>query len=73
MSGVRTSVEWLFGDITNWFAFMDYKKNLKLNLSAVGKMYLVCGILRNARTCLYGCMTSDYFNCESPELEDYLN
>ena len=37
MSGVRTSVEWLFGDITNWFAFMDYKKNLKLNLSAVGK------------------------------------
>ena len=26
MSQVRTSVEWLFGDITNWFAFIDFKK-----------------------------------------------
>ena len=26
MSQVRIAVEWLFGDITNWFAFMDFKK-----------------------------------------------
>ena len=29
MSNVRTSVEWLFGDIVEYFKFMDFKKNLK--------------------------------------------
>ena len=48
MSAVRMSVEWLFGDIVNYFKFLDFKKNLKLSLSAVGKMYVVCAILRNA-------------------------
>ena len=71
MSKVRVSVEWLFGDIANWFAFIDFKKNLKIGLSCVGKMYLICALLKNAKTCLYGCMTSDYFDCEPPELEDY--
>ena len=33
MSSVRTSVEWLFGDIVNYFKFMDFKKNLKIGLS----------------------------------------
>ena len=72
MSKTRITVEWLFGDISNWFAFLDFKKNLKLNLSAVGKMYLVCALMANARTCLYGNLTSDYFGCEPPLLEEYL-
>ena len=54
MSQVRTAVEWVFGDITKWWAFTDFKKNLKLNLSSVGKMYLICALLTNAKTCLYG-------------------
>ena len=29
MSEVRVAVEWLFGDIVNYFKFIDYKKNLK--------------------------------------------
>ena len=37
MSAVRVSVEWLFGDIINSFKFLDYKKNLKIGLSSVGK------------------------------------
>ena len=37
MSQVRVAVEWLFGDITRWWAFMDFKKNLKINLSAIWK------------------------------------
>ena len=53
MSEVRVSVEWLFGDIINSFKFLDYKKNLKIELSSVGKMYVVCALLRNAVTCLY--------------------
>ena len=71
MSQVRVSVEWLFGDIINWFKFLDFKKNLKIGLSAVGKMYLTCALLTNARTCLYGNLTSEYFGCEPPSLENY--
>ena len=61
MSAVRSSVEWLFGDIVNYFKFLDFKKNLKIGLSQVGKMYIVCAILRNALTCLYSNTTADFF------------
>lgn len=71
MSGVRVSVEWVFGDIANYFKFLDFKKNLKVNLSAVGKMYIVCTLLHNARCCLYGSMTSKFFELEPPTLEEY--
>ena len=71
MSGVRTSVEWLFGDIINYFKFLDFKKNLKIQLSSVGKMYVVCAILRNALTCLYGNQTSEFFEMEPPTLHEY--
>ena len=47
MSSCRISVEWIFGDILNYFKFLDFKKNLKIGLSAVGKMYLVCALLHN--------------------------
>jgi len=43
MSRVRIPVEWLFSDIINYFKFIDFKKNLKIGLSPIGKMYLVCG------------------------------
>ena len=61
MSKVRSSVEWIFGDIVNYFKFLDFKKELKLDLSPIGKMYIVCALLRNALTCLYGNTTSDFF------------
>ena len=53
MSAVRVSVEWLFGNVINTFRFMDFKKNLKIGMSSVGKAYIVCALLRNALTCLY--------------------
>ena len=54
MSSVRVSVEWLFGDIVNYFKFLDFKKNLKIGLSNIGKTYVVCALMRNALTCFYG-------------------
>ena len=45
MSSVRTSEEWLFVDAMNYIKFMDFKKNLKIGLYHVRKMYLVCAIL----------------------------
>lgn len=71
MSKVRVSVEWLFGDITNYFKFLDFKRNLKVGLSSVGKMYIVCVLLRNAHSCIYGSNTSEYFNLPPPDLEEY--
>ena len=72
MSSVRVTVEWPFGGIANYFAYVDFKKNLKLYLQAVGKLYLVSTILYNARVCLYGSTTSTFFELEPPTLEDYL-
>ena len=71
MRNVRSSVEWLFGDIINYFKFMDFKKNLKIGMSCVGKMYVVCALLPNALTCLYGNQTSQYFELDPPTLQDY--
>ena len=73
MSSVRMSVEWFFGDIVNYFIFLDFKKNLKILLCAVGKIYIVVGkiyivaaTLRNALTCMYGNSTSEYFALHLP-------
>ena len=55
----------------NYFKFLDFKKNLKLGLNSVGKMYIVSAILRNGLTCLYGNTTSDFFQCNPPNLETY--
>ena len=73
MSSVRISVEWLFGDIVNYFKFVDFKKTQKISLSALGKMYIVCAILRNAMTCLYGNFTSNFFDIDPPTLQDYFS
>ena len=71
MSHARVAVEWVFLDIKNCFAFLDFKKKLKLGLSAIGKIYSACILLHNARTCLYGNIASGHFDINPPHLEDY--
>ena len=71
MKEVRVSVERIFGDIINYFKFLDFKKDLKIGLSSVGKMYIVCTLLHNARTILYGNTTSQYFDINPPTLGHY--
>ena len=71
MISVRVSVEWLFGEITKYFKFVDFKQQLKLRLSLVGKLYIVCAILQNSLACLYGNIVSDYFELDPPTLGDY--
>lgn len=73
MSAARVSVEWIFGDILTYFKFLDFKKNLKIGLSAVGKMYKVNAIMHNIRTCLYKNLTSNVFGVEPPSVEEYLS
>ena len=68
MSSVRVSVEWIFGDVVKSFKFLDFKNNLKIGLSTVGKMYIVSALVRNAITCLYGNQTSDFVDVEPPTI-----
>ena len=68
MSEVRVSVEWIFGDVVNYFKFTDLKKKLKICLSAVGKMYIARALMHNARACLYGSTTSQFFRDSPPPL-----
>lgn len=72
MSSVRVSVEWTFGKIVQLFAFLDFKKNLKLYLQPVAKYYLVGSLLTNCHTCLYGSQTSTFFTVPPPSLDVYL-
>ena len=56
----------IFSGVAVWghcklLKFTDSKKTLKIGLSSVGKVYIVCALLRNALTCLYGNTTSDVF------------
>ena len=73
MSAVHASIEWLFGDIINYIKFLDFKKNWKIGLSQVGKMYIVYAILTNSLTCLYSNTTAAYFGIDPPTLNDYFN
>ena len=73
MSKVRVSVEWVFGDIVSYFKFCEFKENLTISLSPVGKIYSVCALLRNANTCSYGSKRADYFEVQPPALHYYFN
>jgi hypothetical protein len=72
MSKVRVSVEWTFGKVVQYFAFLDFKKNLKVLLQPIGMYYVVGAILTNCHTCLYGSTTSRFFNVAPPDLQNYL-
>lgn len=71
MSDVRSAVEWVFADILSYFAFLDFKRNLKIGCSPIGTMYSVCGLLTNALTCFYGSTTSSYFELQPPAIQEY--
>ena len=64
MTSVRVLAEWLLGDILNYFKFFDFKKNLQIGLSSVGKTYVVSAVLPNALTCLYCNRTADFFELD---------
>ena len=72
MSAVRICVEWAFGKVISLFAYLDFKKNQKLQLQPVGKYYKVAVLLTNCHTCLYGSETGTFFNVDPPTLQEYL-
>ena len=73
MSAVRIAVEWSFGKILQYFAYLDFRKNQKILLQPLGKYYLVGTLLTNCHTCLYGSQTTSFFDVQPPSLETYLS
>ena len=74
LSEVRVSVEWIFGDVVNYFKSLGFKKNLKICLSAISKTYISCAVMHNALGCLYGSTTSEFFQISpppSPAIQEY--
>lgn len=72
MNRVRISVEWGFGKITQYFAYLNFRKNQTVLLQPIGKYYIVASVLINYHTCLYGSNTGKYFGLDPPSLEPYL-
>ena len=68
MNQERTSMKQVFGDILSYFAFSDIKKNLKIGLSLVGKMYIICPLLIYVHTCLSRPSISHYFEMDLPSI-----
>ena len=73
MSKVRVSVEWTFGKVCQYFSYIDFKRNNKVLLQPIAKYYLVASLLTNCHTCLYGSLTSTFFDMDPPTLESYLS
>ena len=72
MSQSRVAVEWVFSDISIFFTFLDFKKNFKIGLSSVAKMYTCYALMQNARSCLYGCSISNFYGLDTANLMDDL-
>ena len=73
MSKVRICVEWGFGKIIQYFAYLDFQRNLKILLQPIAKYYVIGALLTNCHTCLNGSVTVTYFDLEPPSLERYLS
>ena len=51
---------YIYESSTSYFKFIDFKKNLRIGLNCVGKMYIIYAILRTLK-CLYGNTTAEFF------------
>ncbi|KZV60172.1 hypothetical protein PENSPDRAFT_594395 [Peniophora sp. CONT] len=68
MAKLRQSVEWGFGKLFNLWTFLDHSRGQRIHMSPVGTYFLVCCLLTNAHTCLYGSQISQYFQRAPPSL-----
>ena len=71
MSKLGQSVEWGFKEVIKMFAFVDFRKQMKLFEKPINKIYRVAVLLTNCHNCLYPNQISTYFNLEPPSLFDF--
>lgn len=73
LSSCRETIEWDYGDIGRYWAFLDYKHVLKMRVMSVGQICLTAMILRNAHAAMNGCNTSESFMCIPPSFEEWIS
>ena len=71
MSHVRVSVQRSFDNVFTNFVFLDFKKNMEVNLSTCGKMYLVGVLLQNAHICIHRNIGFKFYDVRPPSIEEY--
>ena len=72
MSAARTTVEWMFKEVKQYWSTVDFKRKMKTGELPAGQLYMAAMLLTNIRSCLYPNSISQYFDCPPPSLEDYL-
>ena len=73
MAAVRETIEWTYKDMKTTWKYCDYRHCLKLRKQPLGKIFLVCILLRNAHVTMNGNQAAEYFVCEPPTFEDWIN
>jgi nuclease HARBI1 len=72
MSGQRVGIEWTFGNIANRWAYVDFHKRQKIQMTFVGKYYWLAAILTNCHTCVCGSgPATRYWRVKPPTLAEY--
>jgi len=72
MSSVRQPSEWGIGRVKALFAFLEFKRNLRVLQMPLGAMFLVAVHLKNIHSTLYGSQTASYFGLPTLSLMEYL-
>jgi hypothetical protein len=71
---VRIAAEWDFGVTCKIFKFTQFWHKVQLKKHENHRMYyFVATFLRNLHVCLYGTITSKYFKCRPPSIQEYLS
>jgi nuclease HARBI1 len=74
MKAVRAvGAEFPFAKVANTTRYIDYAKVLTIQVSAVGKFYIIAALLANVNSCLYGNTTRAFFDCLPPSLSEYMH
>ena len=79
MNAIRETVEWGFMLVVRDWAFIDYKKNLRLGLQPISMMYIVAVLLTNVKSCMmaekydgFGNEIANKFRVAPPSVHMYL-
>ena len=69
MSKMRIIVEWGFSKVIQYFSYIDYKKQMKLELSPTAAEYKLAVLFTNIHTCLrQSSLTIKLFNSTAPTI-----
>ncbi len=74
MSACCVSIEWAFGDVVKYFAFVDFQKQMKIMEKPLSHLYEVAVFLTSLATITCGGnKTSVFYDLEPPKLAEYLH